>query len=182
LQEITVTHPNAHLTDPSFWEDVEAAEYKEIISVIEAIPVAERTKADVKKLNVANNKLLQARQEAERLAAKNKKWQDGIEGKTRIPEDAVEVSEQEAKLIFPESTGMPVKEPGKFYCSFCSKEVSSINLTRGTGEPKTQVVMEISGTGEDVVVEEKVKIQARKVMACVDCSHLVKKPIVTSRI
>lgn len=117
--------------------------------------------------------------EAEKLAARSKKWQTG----SRQPANkaSVTVDDDWAMSLFAE---VPAKAPeyqGPI-CSFCGTPVDNITAVRGTGKPKVSVITDPVPDGDDIRIEETVRIQAQKVLACKKCAHLIVKPVVVSRV
>lgn len=175
---------NEHLQDPAFWEDVEGEELKREIATLEAIE--NPSKGERNKLNRLKNQLERIKQEAERLAALNAKWQNGDKEPKATTKDqgtGVTLDDQATAALFAGSPEPKAKEPGKQYCSFCSSEVQMVSATRGTGRVKVERYTEPVMDGDKVVdIDEKIKVQAEKVIACPQCAHLVAKPQVASRV
>jgi Zn finger protein HypA/HybF involved in hydrogenase expression len=176
---------NEHLQDPAFWEDVEAADLR--IEIDRLALITNPSKGERNKLNRYKHQLEKVKQEAERLAALNKKWQTGASAKdqttTRDQGTGVAFDEATTAAIFANAPIEKPKVPGKLYCSFCKDEVQSISATRGTGRVKVDRYTEPVMDGDKVVdIDEKVRVQAEKVIACPNCAHQVQKPQVASRV
>lgn len=166
---------NDYLTNPEFWENVEAGEVIAEITRLEQI--TEPTKGERKKLNAYRTRLVMVRREAEQLAALNKKWQSG---KDEPKHNKVPLSPEMIAKFFP--TPLPVREPGKLYCTFCDCKVDQINATFGTGEVKVQKYLEVVGIGEDIHQIEKLRATSEKMVACPNCVRLIPKPKVTTTV
>lgn len=164
---------NEHLQDVNFWIDAEGAELQELIDKLSAIE--KPTKGERNKLAKAKYHLTQVEREAERLAALNKKWQTGSPVDTSTA--AIEIDAD----LFGDGNEIVLK-PEYPVCSFCKGKLEMITATRGTGKVKVNRVTDPVVDGDDIIIVERLAIQAEKVAACPKCAHLVKNPVIASRV
>jgi len=99
-----------------------------------------------------------------------KKWKSG--SGTQAHMYLVDHPDSPAKDWFPEkNTSTP--KPGEVECSFCGKQVSSMNVTHGRGMLRQIKVMETVSMNP-LVRAERVKFMSEKLTACPDCCLKIK--------
>jgi len=166
---------NPQLADPEFWVEVNGSDILQQIAELEAI--AEPTKAQMRKLANARIALSRVKEEAIELAKANAKWQAGTEGKVN-PQVYLTDEDEWAKDLLVDT---PAPAKGEL-CHYCGGPVDYITGTQGATAPRFTRVADVRKVGDELVLEEKVKVTVKHITACPKCCDKVKKPVIVTRV